>query len=204
MKLSIIGPPGSGKGTMSSLIAKKYKLKEIEVGDLLRELATKNTKTGKLVKRMINKGKLVPSNIVTSLVKKQLSKYFIIDGYPREIEEAKALDEIAKLNKVILLEVSRKTIIKRLSKRLICPKCDSIYHLITKKPKKDTLCDKCKIKLVRREDDKPEAIKERLNLFKKETFTVIKYYNKKSILNRISAEGSIKNIFRRIERCLSK
>lgn len=184
MKLILFGPPGSGKGTYASILEKKLGIPKVNTGDLLREIAKTETELGRKIAEYANKGELVPDEIVTDILKQRISKPdcikgFILDGYPRTIPQAEALEKISSPDVVINLIVPQNVIIARLSGRLICPNCNAIYHKIFLKPKNDEICDKCGSKLIQREDDKPEVIKRRLSVYKKQSKPLIEYYKKK-------------------------
>jgi len=205
MKISLIGPPGAGKGTYGELIAKKYKVPIISIGRELRNMA--NTKLGKMLKEKYwAKGKLVPSKYAMDILKKKITKKgYILDGFPREVKEAKMFEKIDKLDAVIFVDVSQKTILDRLSGRLQCKKCGQIYHIRNKPPKKDKLCDKCNIKLYERTDDQEKKIiRERFRVYHEETEPVISYYKKKGLLKKVSGEGKISEVVKNIEKVIKK
>jgi len=204
MKLIIIGPPGSGKGSQAELLENKLNLKHIPLGEILRDEIRKNTTIGKKVKR-ISKGSLAPDYVVDKLVKKIIKgkNNFILDGYPRHLAQAKYLDKITRIDKVFLLDTPSNLIIKRLSNRRVC-KCGETYNLLTKKPKKDSTCDKDGKKLYQRDDDTPKIIKKRIKLYKKQTIPVINYYKKKKLLIKIDSSKSLKQVFNEIKNKLYK
>lgn len=184
MKLIIFGPPGSGKGTYASILEKKLGIPKINTGDLLREIAKSGTELGKKITEYQTKGELVPDDIVIDVLKERISKSdclngFILDGYPRTIPQAEALEKISSPDVIINLIVPQSVIVTRLSGRLICPNCNAIYHKLFLKPKNDEICDKCGSKLIQREDDKPEVIKERFRVYQKQSKPLIDYYKKK-------------------------
>ncbi|MCS7105817.1 MAG: adenylate kinase [Candidatus Aenigmarchaeota archaeon] len=189
MRIIIFGPPGSGKGTYASILESKLGILKINSGDILREIAKSGTELGKKIAEYQNKGELVPDDIVIEIIKERLlkpdcSKGYILDGYPRTIQQAEALEKISSPHVIINLIVPQRVIIARLSGRLICPSCNAIYHKLFLKPKTDEICDKCGAKLIQREDDKPEVIKERLKVYRKQSKPLIEYYkNKKPIGN---------------------
>lgn len=203
MKLTIIGPPGSGKSSQAELIAKKLGLKHITLGDLLRKEIIKGTKLGRKVKNIIDQGSLIPSNLAWNIVKKELNKNYILDGFPRELIEAKILDKHANLDAAIFIHVNNKEILKRLTNRWYCS-CGMTYNFLMNKPKKDHICDKCNRRLFQREDDKPNIIKKRIKVYRIETKPVIDFYKKKNILITVNGLNNIKEIFKEITSSLIK
>jgi len=184
MNLIIFGPPGAGKGTYTSRLATRLKITSIATGDMFREEIKRNTVLGKKVARFVKSGELVPDDIVIGILEKRIKepsskKGFILDGYPRTVQQAQALDKLAKIDAVIRLIVPEWIIIERLSNRRICRNCGEVYNLRYLKPKMEGVCDKCGGQLFQREDDKPEVIKERLKVYEKQTQPLIKYYQGK-------------------------
>lgn len=189
MRFIIFGPPGAGKGTYASRLGRGLKIAVISTGDIFREEVKRNTDLGRKVAEFLNRGELVPDKTVTDVLAKRIRKPnskhgFILDGYPRTIEQAKALDTIAKIDAVILLIVPEWIIVERLSNRRVCKKCGAIYNLKYLKPKQLGICDNCGGELFQREDDKPEVIRERLRVYEAQTQPLIEYYKDKlPILN---------------------
>lgn len=184
MRLIILGQPGAGKGTYSSKLGSRLKIAKISTGDMLREQMKKRTDLGKKISVYMNRGKLVPSEIVLETLKRRLGwldceKGFIIEGYPRTIEQAKSLEKIAKIDAIISIKIPRSIIVKRLANRITCSKCGAVYNTQYLKSKKAGVCDICKGKLVRRQDDKPEVVKQRFRVYKIETRPLIDYYIRK-------------------------
>jgi len=191
MRIVMLGPPGAGKGTYASRLTVKLGIPHISTGDMVREEIKKQTELGKKIKEYSDRGALVPDEIIIRLLAERLrkpncAKGFILDGFPRTINQAEALEKIAKIDLAINLNVPDEIIITRLSNRLICSKCGAIYNLLTLKPKKEGICDKCGGNLYQREDDKPEVIKERLNVYRRQTAPLIEYYSKKGLLRNVS------------------
>jgi adenylate kinase len=158
----------------------------IATGDLLREIMKEDTPLGRKVKGFVEKGLLGPSEVVTEVLKRRLArstgkKGFILDGYPRTIDQAKALEKLAQIDAVILLTVPEKIIVERLSSRRICKNCGEVYNIRFLKPRVDGVCDKCGGKLYQRSDDKPEVIKDRIDVYEKQTEPILKYYREKSV-----------------------
>ena len=193
MRLVLLGPPGAGKGTYASRLTVKLGVPHISTGDMVREEIKKQTDLGRKIKEYSDRGALVPDEIIIKLLANRLrkpdcDKGFILDGFPRTISQAEALEKIAKIDLVINLNVPDEIIITRLSNRLVCSKCGAIYNLLTLKPKREGICDKCGGRLYQREDDKPEVIKERLDVYRRQTAPLIEYYNNKGLLRNVSCE----------------
>ena len=190
MKIVLLGPPGSGKGTYASRLTTILGIPHISTGDIVRDEIKAQTELGKTIRKYSDKGELVPDKIITELLAKRLNnpdceKGFMLDGFPRTIKQAEALDTISKIDLIININVPDEIIITRLSNRIICKTCGTIYNKLTLKPKKDNICDKCGGDLYQREDDKPKVIQERLNVYRKKTEPLIKYYKKKSLLKNV-------------------
>ncbi len=208
----LLGAPGAGKGTHAKQLSSILGIPHISTGDIFREEMKNNSELGKEVKRYVERGELVPDEIVNKIVKKRLSqddckKGFILDGYPRTVPQAIALDEIVKelslpLKKVINLVVGEEEIIRRLSGRRICRNCGAIFHIINMPPKKEGICDYCGGELYQREDDKPEAIKHRLAVYHKQTEPLIRYYEEKGLLVNVNCEVPLEQSVEEIVRIL--
>ncbi|MGB9959685.1 MAG: adenylate kinase family protein [Candidatus Bathyarchaeales archaeon] len=186
VNLIIFGAPGSGKGTYASRLLSRLNLEVVATGDIFRGMIKEETPLGLKVKEYVEKGLLVPDEITLEVLKQYLAKIpkgkgFLLDGYPRTIEQAKALDKIAKIDAVIHLIVPDWIIIERLSSRRICKNCGAIYNLLYLKPKRDMICDKCGGSLYQREDDVPEVIKRRIEVYEKQTQPLLEYYREKGV-----------------------
>jgi adenylate kinase len=190
MKKIFLGPPGSGKGTAASRIAPKFNTPHISTGDLFRENIKKETHIGIKAKEYIKKGMLVPDEIVIEMLKNRIQqedcqKGFILDGFPRTILQAKKLAEIIDIDIVINMNVSNEIIIKRLSSRVTCKDCGEVFNTINVKPKEEGKCDKCQGKIIKRPDDEPEIIQNRLNTYKEQTAPLIDFYKNKGVLQNV-------------------
>lgn len=189
MKLVFLGPPGSGKGTYAQRLGPILKIPHIATGDILREAFARKTPEGIVADKYMTKGAPVSNEIMIKIIKDRLlqpdcKNGFIFDS-PYNVEQAKEIDKIAKINTAINLVVPENVIIQRLSTRRICKECEAIYNLRTLKPKVEGKCDKCGGELYQRKDDTPEAIKERLKVYEKRAGPLIDYYRKKGILINI-------------------
>jgi len=195
MKIILVGPPASGKGSQAELLAKKFKLKHISAGALLRKEKKKNTERGRLIKELIDNGKFAPNKITNELMKEAITENCILDGYPRNINQAKFLESYVKIDHVFLIKAGEEIIYKRLSARRTCVKCGAVYNLITKPSKLKGKCDECGGDFYIREDDTKEGIKERLRLYNQNTKPLIDYYKKKGILREIDGEQLLDKVF---------
>jgi adenylate kinase len=186
LKAIIFGAPGSGKGTYASRLQAKLGIDVIAMGDIFRELLKEDSELGRKVKVYVEKGLLVPDEIVVEVLKQRLNKIpkgkgFILDGYPRTLEQAKTLDAITKIDAILLLDVSDWIIIERLSSRRICRNCGTVYNVRFLKPKVEGICDKCGGPLYQRSDDNPEVIKKRLQVYQEQTRPLLEYFKEKKV-----------------------
>lgn len=192
MKIVIFGPPGSGKGTYASRLMNKLGIPHISTGDLVRDEIRNKTALGKKIEKYSSSGTLVPDEVITDILKKrlapELSKGFILEGYPRTVGQAKELDKITKVDVVVNLNVPDSVVVDRLSSRLQCRTCGAIYNSRTMPPKLAGKCDKDGGELFRRVDDQPEVIQERLKVYQRASEPVIGFYRSKHLLKDIKNE----------------
>lgn len=203
-RIAVLGPPGSGKGTRARIIGKMFDIPVITTGDMLREAIAEGTEMGRLADSYMKRGELVRDDIVISLVEERLSKPdveggFVLDGFPRSLSQAEALDRILKQKGVILdvvlnVVASPYTIVSRLSLRRSCPKCGAVYHLKDMPPKEDEMCDECGSRLIQRDDDRVEIIRHRLEVYERQTFPILERYEKVGKVKEISGELAIDQI----------
>lgn len=204
MRLIFLGAPGAGKGTQSSVICEKLNIPVISTGNLIRAEIANNTQLGINAKNYIETGGLVPDDVVIDMIKKRLSesdcnKGYILDGFPRTLNQAKTLTDMGvTIDKVINIDVPNEEILIRMSGRRVCTKCGASYHIEFMKPKVDGICDKCGNELTIRKDDKEETVLNRLKLYDSETKPLVDYYTKKGTLVTIDGTIGIDKITNRI------
>ena len=187
MKIILLGSPGAGKGTQAKVLTKELDILHISTGDILRKAIEEKTPLGLKAKKYMDKGYLVPDNLIINLIKERLKredckKGFLLDGFPRTIPQAEALEEISNIEKVIKLKIENDVAIERLSGRRTCKGCGAMYHVIYLPSKREGICDRCGEELIIREDDKEEAVLKRLEVYREETRPLIEYYKKKGLL----------------------
>lgn len=201
MRIVFLGPPGAGKGTQAETISKKKNIPHISSGNLLRESVESGTETGIKAQNYIEKGLLVPDQIVVDIIKERIIRNdsrdgFILDGFPRTLSQAQVLDEMlrnlgCRLDLVLYFAISKENVVLRLSGRRICGTCGANYHMTFVPPAKDKICDKCGGKLNQRADDKLETVLERLRVYHEQTEGLIKYYKDNGILREITSDVDI-------------
>ncbi len=211
-RIAVLGPPGSGKGTRARIIGKMFDIPVITTGDMLRGAVDEGTEMGRLADGYMKKGELVRDDIVISIVEERLSKPdveggFVLDGFPRSLVQAEALDRILRekgvvLDAVINVVASPDTIVGRLSLRRSCPKCGAVYHLRDMPPKEDEICDECGSRLIQRDDDKVEIILHRLEVYERQTLPILERYEKAGKIREISGELAIERIPDEVRRVL--
>lgn len=204
MKIILLGPPGAGKGTLAEYLIKKLGIPSVSTGNILREAIKMNTPLGKTAKEYIDQGNLVPDDVVIGMLKTRISEDdckngFILDGFPRTIPQAQALDEILSIDSVLCLDLPDETVERRMTGRRVCLTCGATYHIVSMQPKKEGICDKCGDELVIRKDDSAEVVKDRLVTYHKQTEPLKEYYNEKGVLkvidNTQSIEHTVKLVF---------
>ncbi len=207
-----LGPPGGGKGTQAQLLVKEFGIPQISTGDMLRDAVKRGTELGKLAKKYMDEGKLVPDEVVIGIIKERLSqddtkKGFILDGFPRTVPQAEALDRLLEemgrgLTAVVLIDVPKEELLRRLTGRRTCSKCGKMYHIEFSPPKKEGVCDECGGELYQRDDDKEETILKRLEVYESQTLPLVDYYEKKGILKRVDGVGKIEEIYLKVKEAI--
>ena len=204
MRLILVGPPGAGKGTQAVHLAKYFKIPHISTGDIFRANLKNGTELGKQAQTFMDRGELVPDSVTNEMVKDRLGNSdvangFLLDGFPRNTNQAQVLDQILSdknmpLDAVLELKIDNAEIIKRLSGRRTCKECGAPSHVVFEKPKVAGVCDICQGALYQREDDKEEVLTRRLDIYSEQTMPIIKYYEKFGLLKNISALGDVTEI----------
>lgn len=204
MKLILIGSPGAGKGTQAKVLSKHFDIAHISTGDLLRDEINQKTELGLKIIDIMNAGELVSDEIVAKLLSNRIKKDdckngFILDGYPRNVEQAESLPSIVgDIDRVVLISVEDELIIERMVGRRGCPKCGQMYHVKYNPPKKEGICDECGAELVIRKDDNEETVKNRLSVYHTSTSPIIDYYENKGLLLKINGVGNIDDISKQL------
>jgi len=206
MNLILLGAPGAGKGTQATRIAAKYNIPHISTGDIFRKNLKEGTPIGLVAKSYIDKGQLVPDEVVVEIVAQRIAEDdcksgFLLDGFPRTIAQAEALDKLTAIDHVINLDVDLDALMARLTGRRVCPKCGESYHVSTKS---DNVCDKCGEQLIHRDDDKEETVSARLKVYVDQTAPLIDYYTKNGKILTVDGMAAIENVFEQIIEALEK
>ena len=214
MDIILLGPPGSGKGTQAQKIGEQYHIPQISTGDILRGAVKKQTPLGVETQGYMDQGRLVPDDVVVGIVRERLMASdcnggFILDGFPRTLPQAEALDVTLvemkrEIDHVINIEVGNDELLKRLTGRRTCRTCGTMYHLMFNPPKKENICDKCGGELYQRDDDQEATIRARLQVYEEQTAPLIAYYKDKRLLRTIDGVGAIEDIFRAVVKAVEE
>jgi len=206
MRIIFLGPPGAGKGTQAKMLIDRYGIPQISTGDILRAAVKEGTPMGKKAKEYMDSGKLVPDEVVIGIMQDRLkeadcAKGFILDGFPRTVAQAEALEKMLKelnmpIDKVLALEVPDEVLIERLTGRRTCKSCGQMYHVKFDPPKNVDKCDKCNGELFQRDDDKEETIKNRLSVYHAQTAPLLDFYGKKGMVIKIDGTKTPDEIFK--------
>ena len=212
MRLILLGPPGSGKGTQAKLLAERLKVVHIGTGDILREAVRQGTAAGKMAAPYVVSGKLVPDSLVNEVITEQFRREdrpdcFVMDGYPRTLAQAAAFDQVLRqqfldIEAVMLLLVRDDEIVRRLTGRLSCPKCKTTYHVLKNPPRVPGRCDNDGTELIQRPDDKEDVVRERLRVYRANTEELIPHYREQGQLREVDGEGSIEQVYANIQKAL--
>lgn len=209
MKLVFFGPPGAGKGTQAAKLSESLGIPAISTGHIIRQAMAEGTPVGKIAEDYMSRGALLPDDVVAALVAERLQaddckKGYILDGFPRTLVQAEIMDKTGiVVDRVIDIEVPDEAIVKRMAGRRVCAKCGAAFHIEFNPPKQEGICDTCGEALSIREDDVPEVVLNRLNIYHEQTEPLKSYYNKQNKLFEIPGEGSVEEIFSRIQKAVS-
>jgi adenylate kinase len=213
MRVVFLGAPGVGKGTQADRIVAQYQVAKISTGDLLREAVRNQTTLGLEAKSYMDQGKLVPDAVVIGLVREKLAapscaNGFVLDGFPRTVPQAEELGMVLMskgiaLDRVLNFQVSREDVVRRLSGRRSCPKCQATFHIDFAKPKVDGICDRCGALLVQRSDDCRDAIEMRLKVYDEQTAPLVRYYEERRLLSPVDASGAVDVVFQHLSQELA-
>jgi adenylate kinase len=213
MRLIFLGAPGVGKGTQADLIAAKFGRPKISTGDILREAVRNKTPMGVQAKACMDQGQLVPDSVVVGIVRDKLAepactKGFLLDGFPRTVPQAEELAAVLKagglqLDRVINVSVPREDIVRRLTGRRSCPKCQAVFHVEFAPPKRAGVCDRCGGELMQRSDDKRETVENRLAVYEQQTAPLIAYYRQRGLLSDVDGAGTVEQVQQRVVELLS-
>lgn len=211
MKIVLLGPPGAGKGTQAKQISNNYNIPHISTGDIFRKNISEKTELGVKAKEYMDKGLLVPDELTIDIVKDRLGDEdckngFLLDGFPRTVKQAEALDAFLSdnIDTALLIEVPRENILERMTGRRVCPKCGASYHIKFNPAKVDNVCNECGSELIQRKDDTVETVGERLDVYYKQTEPLVKYYKSKNALKAVDGTKNIDVVFEDIVKLLGR
>jgi len=214
MNIIFLGPPGAGKGTQAKLVAERFHIPHISTGDMLREAVTNGSELGKKVKNIMESGELVPDDLMVDIVKERIGradckKGFILDGFPRTIVQANALDEVLKgMNKeiegTVYFKIEEEEVVKRISARRVCSKCGAVYNLVYSPPKVNGICDKCGAPIYQRDDDKEETVRKRYSVYIEKTVNLLDFYKKQGKLFEVDASKDIEKVKSKVGEIMAK
>lgn len=210
LRLVLLGPPGAGKGTQASAMARRWGMAHISSGDLLRDNVREETALGREARPYMERGELVPDQLILDMMAQRLAQPdaragYVLDGFPRTVAQAEALEEVLRrtgqeLDAVIYLQVPEEEILRRLSGRLSCPRCHAIYQVNTMPPKVKGICDRCGAALEQREDEQPEVVRRRLRVYEEQTAPLLTYYRNKGLLHEIDGTIGVERVLEAISR----
>ncbi len=212
MYLVLLGPPGAGKGTQAALLARNQNIVHISTGDMLREAVKAGTELGQEAQQYMDRGELVPDDVVVGITRERLNapdahRGFVLDGFPRTAPQAEQLDGILEeldmqLHLIVNLEVPERELIRRMTGRRVCPNCGKTYHLVFHPPRSLGTCDECGTDLVQRDDDKESTVRQRLEVYRKQTEPLVHYYAESGLLLNLEGTGTVDQVYERLEKFL--
>jgi adenylate kinase len=208
MKLVIFGPPSAGKGTQAQKLSKQYGIPQVATGDLLRKAVADKTPLGLKIKSYLDQGKLGPDEVIVQLIKERVAKPdckkgFLLDGFPRTMGQAKELERMTDIDLVLSIVVDFEALVERAVGRRTCPKCSAVYHIKFNPPMNEGECEKCGSKLIQRDDDKEDTVRNRLSVYQEQTAPLIEHYRKKGKLVDIDGSGGIDAVYSQMVKAIS-
>ncbi len=209
MRLSFLGPPGAGKGTQAQRVSARWRIPHLSTGEMLRAAIRAQTPLGQEVQGFMRAGNLVPDALVIRMLRERLEQPdtrpgFLLDGFPRTVVQAEALETFAPLDRVLYFDLPEAELLDRLAGRLSCPKCGRVYNLRSNPPRSPGVCDDDGTPLLQRPDDRPEAVRVRLSVYHQETAPVLAYYRARDLVESVPATGSVEEVYQRILRALGR
>lgn len=204
MRLTLLGPPGAGKGTQAGLLKERYRIPQISIGDILRQAVADGTPLGVQARSYMEKGLLVPDEVIIGIVRERLEKPdcangYIFDGFPRTVGQAQALEAMAEpLDHALSLEVQEEELIRRLTGRRVCEACGALFHVSCRPPRNSGICDRCGGRLAQRGDDREETVRRRLEVYRVETAPLVDHYARRGVLRKVEGHGTVQEVFCRI------
>jgi adenylate kinase len=207
MKLVIFGPPSAGKGTQAQKLSKQYGIPQVATGDLLRKAVADKTPLGLKIKSYLDQGKLGPDEVIVQLIKERVAKPdcrngFLLDGFPRTMGQARELEKMTDIDLVLSIVVDFESLVERAVGRRTCPKCSAVYHVKFNPPMNEGICEKCGSKLIQRDDDKEDTVRNRLKVYQEQTAPLIEYYRKKGKLVDIDGSGGIDAVYAQLVKAI--
>jgi adenylate kinase len=211
-RVIFLGPPGAGKGTQASRLAREWGVPHVATGDMLREAAQKGTRLGLEARQYMDRGALVPDDVVIGLADERLgqadaTRGWVLDGFPRTVPQAEALDSLLgrrglEVDRVVFFRVADTELLRRVTGRRVCRQCGAVFHLVFNPPAQGDRCDRCNGALYQREDDAESAVAHRLEVYAKQTAPLLDYYRRRNILSEVSGEGSLEQVAAAIHECV--
>jgi len=214
MRVVFLGPPGAGKGTQAARLSARRGVPHLSTGDVLRRAVAEGTPVGRRAKPFMDRGELVPDDVVDAVVEERLARSdaaegFLLDGYPRNPAQADALDRVlarrgVRLDGVVYVHVDDDELVRRIAGRRVCPKCDDAYHVTSRPPRRAGVCDRCGAALVQRDDDREEVVRRRLAVYHAKTAALVERYREKGLLVRVDGSRSVEEVARAVEEALGE
>ncbi|MGB9867165.1 MAG: adenylate kinase [Bacillota bacterium] len=212
MRIVFLGPPGAGKGTQAELMSRKFSIPRIAPGDLFRKAVAENSDLGRTVKEYLDAGRLVPDEITVGLIRARITgdsarAGFILDGFPRNLVQARALEQMLtelglSLDAAVYITVPVERLVERSAGRMVCSKCGAAYHVRFNPPRVERVCDACGGELYQRDDDRPETVTQRLQVYERDTAPLVEYYRQRGLLKEIDGDQPVEKVFQDIQEAL--